>query len=119
MDDKNRTDPTYLKKGNINFDILKPEGIVHFEKIVSKGKGEKEKYVKKTKRGQFDRGRKLNPVGSVQIFSWAAVFLISFAVFFLILLKGSSLLWMIILPFVFVFMLWSLIMLALFKARPR
>jgi len=114
----NKKDQTNLRKGNINFDLLKPEGIVRIKKTVIDNT-DKNLYSKQTKRGQFDTGRKLNPVGALQIFIWAIVFIASLGTFTLILWQGSSLLWMIILPFIIVLMLWSMIMLALFKARPR
>ena len=107
-----------FRRGNINFDILKPEGVVHVEKLQSK-KEKKIVYVKKSKRGQFDLNRKLNPVSARYIFLWAVLFLISLASFIFILADGRSLLWMIALPFILSALLWSVIMMALIKARPR
>ena len=121
MNEENSKDEKNLssfRRGNINFDILKPEGVVHIEKSFPE-KDARPVYEKKSKRGQFDLNRKINPVGSWYIILWVSLFFISSFSLIFILVGGRSLLWMISLPFILTALLWSFIMLALIKARPR
>jgi len=122
MNENNSKDTTNLssfRRGNINFDMFKPEGVVHVEKKMPASEEADARYVKISKRGQFDQGRKVNPVSLQYVFLWAGIFVFSFSAFAYIIMSGRSLLWMIALPFLLTSLLWSLIMLALIKARPR
>ena len=107
-----------FRKGNINFDFLQPEGEFIDRRQSHRGPdrraGERE-----GKRGLFNRGRPPRPVGWLQIIFWSALLIISTAATLWIFLLGNSVLWLLLLPFALSTGLWSVIMLILFKARPR
>ena len=71
------------------------------------------------KRGIFDMGRKRNPVKFYQVISWSVVFVSSLILLGVILFLAKSVFWILALPVVLISFIWSFIMLALFKARPR
>ena len=112
---KNQDDPGQesFRKGNINFDLLEPEfpaGRHHAKSL----KGEIH-----SKRGIFDRNLKVKPVGIIQISFWLFLFITSFSLFVMVLFIARSLFWILALPLILISLLWSFIMLVLFKVRPR
>ncbi|MES0489717.1 MAG: hypothetical protein ABUK01_06990 [Leptospirales bacterium] len=117
---QHKKDESSLRRGNINFDILKPEGLAKVDRVESETQGGKPTYVRqKGKRGIFYQGRKQNPVKKWHIILWAFIFLLSAVAIGVLLFYGESLFWMTALPFLLLIFIWSMIMLVLFKARPR
>ncbi|MDH5655696.1 MAG: hypothetical protein OEZ34_07305 [Spirochaetia bacterium] len=106
-----------FKRGNVNFDLLRPEGgIVRIEKAEE---GDSSAYIKKSKRGQFDKNRKSNPVGIFYIASWIFMAFSSSVFIVFMIISDGGILWLATLPVAISVLLWSLVMLALIVARPR
>lgn len=107
-----------FRKGNINFDFLQPEGgrieRRHEHRGPDRRAGERD-----GKRGLFNRGRPPRPVGWFLITAWVAICLASSAATAWIVVLGDSVLWLLLLPFALSTGLWSVVMLILFKGRPR
>ncbi len=107
-----------LKRGNINFDLLEPEqpvGRLHamHEKALEESPGFE------SKRGMFEIKGRTKQLGTLQLFSWTAIFFLSAGSLVAILFLAHSILWILALPPLFVGLFWSFMMLVLYKARPR
>ena len=107
-----------FRKGNINFDFLQPEDR-HFTKNKIPLQEERRNTQREGKRGLFNRGRPPRPVSTIQTLSWAVLFFTALVFIVWIIIFGESIIWLLALPVTLASLLWSLIMLALFKARPR
>lgn len=106
-----------LRRGNINFDVLEPETPADERPARRERAGTIDELP--SKRGIFDVGRKGEAVRPHHVALWLAIFggsLISLAA---MILKASSVIWMLALPVVLMALVWSAIMLGLYKARPR
>lgn len=108
-----------FRRGNINFDFLQPEGF-------PEGAGEtREPFVERRggkregKRGLFDRGRPPRPAGRLMLVAWGALFAASLAGAVALFILQRHSIWTLFFPFTLAIGVWSLIMLALLKARPR
>jgi len=115
-----KNEESSFRRGNINFDILKPEGLAKVDRVEPETPGEKATYKRhEGKRGIFNQGRKQNPVQRWHIVLWVFIFVLSSGAISGILFFGKSLFWMTALPIILLVFFWSMIMLALIKARPR
>lgn len=105
-----------FRKGNINFDFLQP--IDKSIQEIALGQ-ERRSTRREGKRGLFNRGRMIRPVGRPLKLLWLAILLGSGfglgSIFFL----GKTILLLLLFPFLVSVFLWSLIMILLFQARPR
>ncbi len=132
-----------FRRGNINLDLLEPEGLRHlghhglhgrhgrqksrdyqerrFGRPAKKEESSSDEVTlnKDTKRGMFDKNRSLNPVGPLHIALWTILFLSSLAGLVAIFLGANSVFWLPVTPIFIAVSLWSLMMLVLFKSRPR
>lgn len=107
-----------FRKGNINFDFLQPEGGPIERREEHRGP-DRRSGQREGKRGLFDRGRPPRPVGWLHVAAWAILLLAALSATLWIVVLGDSVLWLLLLPFALSTGLWSVIMLVLFKGRPR
>ncbi|MDH4199428.1 MAG: hypothetical protein OEV66_03520 [Spirochaetia bacterium] len=115
-DTNNISGEVSFQKGNINFDLLEPE--YPSEKEARQDNKDLKESIP-NKRGIFDAGLKIKPVGRIQIFFWLCIFAGSASLLLHIVFIAQSLFWVLILPLILISLLWSFIMLILFKVRPR
>lgn len=111
-----------FRKGNINFEFLQPEGFQEpdlVDRAPNVGAAERRRGRRDGKRGLFNRGRKIVAITRVQVLSWLFVMTGSVALILWIFVQAESVIWLLGIPFLFLAFLWSTIMLALFRARPR
>ncbi len=106
-----------FRKGNINFDFLRPEE--RHEEASEVKLSERRQGRREGKRGMFNRGRLMHPVGPVWILVWGLLMVVSTTCIVWIFLLGRSAVWLLTVPFLLAMILWSMIMIALLKARPR
>ena len=106
-----------FKRGNINFDFLQPVDELHASENVAIDQ-ERRNNSRDGKRGLFNRGRRINPVGKKTIFLWSTIFVISIGALSWSLIAGESILQLLLLPLLFLSAIGSLMMIVLFKARP-
>ena len=105
-----------FRRGNINFDFLQPE--VRRRTEAENRARDRRGGRREGKRGLFKRGRPPSPVGPLQTVAWALVFFVSIVAMVWVFMS-SSIVWLLLVPLLVATTLWSLLMLALFKARPR
>lgn len=108
-----------FRRGNINFDFLQPEGEAQAVASQAEPFVERRGAQREGKRGLFNRGRSPRPITRWHFFGWGASLALSIGLGLWIVIWRPSLLWYLLLPMVMAGGFWSLIMLALFKARPR
>ncbi len=111
-----------FRKGNINFEFLQPEGFQEpdlEDRAPNVGAAERRTGGRDGKRGMFNRGRRIVAITRVQMLSWFFVMTGSVATTVWIFARAESVIWLLGIPFLFLAFLWSTIMLALFRARPR
>lgn len=108
---------TSLRRGNINFDVLEPETPTEERPAPQERAATPEELP--SKRGIFDAGRKPDAVRPHHVALWLTIFVGSLLSLAAILLRASSVIWMLALPVVLMSLVWSAIMLGLYKARPR
>lgn len=112
-----------FRKGNINFEFLQPEGFQEpdlEDRAPNVGAAERRTGGRRDgKRGMFNRGRKIVAITRAQMLSWFFVMTGSVGVIVWIFARAESVIWLLGMPFLFLAFLWSTIMLALFRARPR
>ncbi len=107
-----------FRRGNINFDFLQPDS--QSREIEEEDlRSERRTNSRQGKRGLFNRGRPSRPVSRSQVYLWAALFGVSAGLIFVLFFSGRSILLLLGLPVLFGTLLWSVIMLTLFLARPR
>ena len=105
-----------FNKGNINFDVLEPE---HPHGYILDSKKNPVLIRRSTKRGIFDAKGQKNSISRFQVYFWFINGLSSLAFFIYIIFFASSIFWILAVPLVTIGLLWSIIMMVLFKARPR
>lgn len=107
-----------LRRGNINFEFLNPreaaEARAREEKAVERRQDER-----KDKRGLFNRGRPPRPITRFSMAFWGALSVASVCGLAGIFVYAESVIWLLGLPLFVATFFWSLVMLALFAARPR
>ena len=114
-----------FRKGNINLDILQPKKERASARNVSAPRTdapaspETDSNAPEDKRGMFHRDRPHRPVGPFTLLGWTLTFLVSLVALVWLSFFGESLFWLLSLPAILASLLWSLIMLALYQARPR
>lgn len=106
-----------LRRGNINFDVLEPETPADERPAPTDRSGKTEELP--SKRGIFDTDRKSSAIRPHHVLLWVTIFSVSLLSLVAILTTASSVIWMLALPVVLLSLVWSAIMLGLYKARPR
>ena len=107
-----------LRRGNINFEFLDHRDQTEQSDRRSEPR-ERRRGERKDKRGLFNRGRPPRPITRLSISLWGLLCATSAAGLGSTFVFADSLLWLLGLPVLLGSFLWSLVMLALFAARPR
>ena len=106
-----------FKKGNINFDFLQPEG----ESRTSESQpfqSERRSQAREGKRGLFNRGRRVRPIGPLSLAFWGLLVVVCIGGIAGSFWLAAPLLKLLLLPVLSLGALGGLIMLALIQARP-
>jgi len=106
-----------FKKGNINFDFLQPEGESRTEETLP-FQSERRAGTREGKRGLFNRGRKVRPMGPLSLLGWGALVVLCVGGIVASFWIVAPLLKLLLLPVLFLGALGGLVMLALIQARP-
>lgn len=106
-----------FKRGNINFDFLQPDEEFKISNAQVRLE-ERRDQSRDGKRGLFNRGRTINPVGKVAVFVWYSIFVLSLAGLTWSIFTGNTILHLLVIPMLSLSSIGSLMMIALFKARP-
>ena len=106
-----------FKKGNINFDFLQPEGESRTEEALP-FQSERRNTTREGKRGLFNRGRKVRPMGPLSLVFWRVLVLFCLGGIAASFWIAAPLLKLLLLPLLSLGALGGMIMLALIQARP-
>ena len=121
-DDNNQAEANVrraLRRGNINFEFLDPRAAGEATEGEAVPRTERRSGERKDKRGLFNRGRPARPVTRTSQFFWAVLGALSVAGMTTTFLYADSVIYLLGLPVFVASFFWSLMMLALFAARPR
>ncbi|MBI3394997.1 MAG: hypothetical protein HY042_04105 [Spirochaetia bacterium] len=109
-----------FRKGNINFDFLQPDdGGVTAPEDTEAESAERRGEMRHGKRGLFNRGRPASPVKKGHVYLWISLTGASAFLLGTLFAIGKSVILLLAVPVLVSTLLWSLVMITLFLARPR